>query len=99
MTERITLRKPDDWHLHVRDGAMLHAALPFTARHFGRAIIMPHLLPPVVAGKDAEAYRQRVPAAGPAASSFQPLMTCYLTDNTSADEVESGFRNGVFTAV
>ena len=65
MTTRITIRKPDDWHLHVRDGAMLKASLPFTARHFGRAIIMPNLLPPVVSVKDAEAYRSRVRVAGP----------------------------------
>lgn len=96
---KITLRKPDDWHLHVRDGAMLKASLPFTARHFGRAIIMPNLLPPVVSVKDAEAYRQRVLAARPEGSTFTPLMTCYLTDDTSPEEVESGFRNQVFTAV
>ena len=96
---RITLRKPDDWHLHVRDGAMLKASLPFTARHFGRAIIMPNLLPPVVSVKEAEAYRERVMAARPEGSSFTPLMTCYLTDDTNPDEVESGFRNKVFTAV
>ena len=99
MTDRITIRKPDDWHLHVRDGAMLKASLPFTARHFGRAIIMPNLLPPVVNVKDAESYRQRVLAARPEGSTFVPLMTCYLTDDTDPDEVESGFRNGVFTAV
>ena len=96
---KITLRKPDDWHLHVRDGAMLKASLPFTARHFGRAIIMPNLLPPVVKVKDAEAYRSRVLSARPEGSGFQPLMTCYLTDDTSPDEVESGFRSKVFTAV
>jgi dihydroorotase len=96
---RVTLRKPDDWHLHVRDGAMLKASMPFTARHFGRAIIMPNLLPPVVSVKDAEAYRSRVLAARREGSTFQPLMTCYLTDGTSPDEVESGFRNKVFTAV
>jgi dihydroorotase len=96
---KIAIRKPDDWHLHVRDGAMLKASLPFTARHFGRAIIMPNLLPPVVNVKDAEAYRQRVLAARPEGSSFTPLMTCYLIDDTNPDEVESGFRNKVFTAV
>jgi len=96
---KLTLRKPDDWHLHVRDGAMLKASLPFTAHHFGRAIIMPNLLPPVVSVKDAEAYRSRVLAARPEGSTFQPLMTCYLTDGTNADEVESGFRAKVFTAV
>jgi dihydroorotase len=96
---KITIRKPDDWHLHVRDGAMLKASLPFTARHFGRAIIMPNLLPPVVSVKDAEGYRNRVMAALPEGAKFTPLMTCYLTDDTNPDEVESGFRNKVFTAV
>ena len=96
---RITICKPDDWHLHVRDGAMLKASLPFTARHFGRAIIMPNLLPPVVTVKEAEAYRQRVMAARPQGSTFTPLMTSYLTDGTDPGEIESGFRNKVFTAV
>ena len=99
MADRITIRKPDDWHLHVRDGAMLKAALPFTAAHFGRAIIMPNLLPPVLTVKDAIAYRKRLMAALPEGSNFQPLMTCYLTDASDPDDVESGFREGVFTAV
>jgi dihydroorotase len=99
MTTRITIRKPDDWHLHVRDGAMLKAVLPFTAKHFGRAILMPNLVPPVVTTKDALAYRERVMAALPPGSSFKPLMTCYLTDNTDPDDVERGFKEGVFTAV
>jgi len=99
MTTRITIRKPDDWHLHVRDGAMLKAVMPFTARHFGRAILMPNLVPPVVTTKDAIAYRERVMAALPAGSSFKPLMTCYLTDETDPDDVEHGFKEGVFTAV
>jgi dihydroorotase len=99
MMDRITIRKPDDWHLHVRDGAMLKAALPFTAAHFGRAIIMPNLLPPVLSVKDAIAYRDRVVAALPEGSKFQPLMTCYLTDGTDPDDVETGFKEGVFTAV
>jgi dihydroorotase len=97
--DRITIRKPDDWHLHVRDGAMLKASLPFTARNFGRAILMPNLLPPVATVKDAIAYRERVMAALPPGSTFKPLMTCYLTDNTDANDVEAGFRDGVFTAV
>jgi dihydroorotase len=96
---KITIRKPDDWHLHVRDGAMLKASLPYTARHFGRAIIMPNLLPPVVTVKDAESYRSRVLAALPAGAKFTPLMTSYLTDDTDPDNIESGFRNRVFTAV
>ncbi len=99
MADRITIRKPDDWHLHVRDGAMLKAALPFTAAHFGRAIIMPNLLPPVLTVKDAIAYRKRLIAALPEGSNFQPLMTCYLTDASDPDDVEAGFREGVFTAV
>jgi len=99
MAERITIRKPDDWHLHVRDGAMLRASLPFTAANFGRAILMPNLLPPVLSVKDAIGYRERVMAALPEGSTFQPLMTCYLTDSTDPDDVETGFREGVFTAV
>jgi dihydroorotase len=96
---RITIRKPDDWHLHVRDGAMLKAVLPYTAAHFGRAIVMPNLLPPVCTVKDAEGYRRRVVEALPAGAKFEPLMTCYMTHDTSADEVEAGFRAGVFTGV
>jgi len=99
MADRITIRKPDDWHLHVRDGAMLKASLPYTAANFGRAILMPNLLPPVATTKDAVAYRERVMAALPKGSTFKPLMTCYLTDNTDANDVEAGFRDGVFTAV
>jgi dihydroorotase len=99
MTARITIRKPDDWHLHLRDGAMLKAVIPFTARHFGRAILMPNLVPPVITTKDAIAYHERVMAALPAGSTFKPLMTCYLTDDTDPDDVERGFKEGVFTGV
>ena len=99
MSGRVTIRKPDDWHLHVRDGAMLKAVLPITARHFGRAILMPNLTPPVRTAKEAAAYRERVMAALPQGSAFIPLMTCYLTDETDPDEVERGFCNGVFAAV
>jgi dihydroorotase len=99
MTDQITIRKPDDWHLHVRDGAMLTACMPFTAGKFGRAIIMPNLVPPVTTVDAAISYRERVLAAVPDGISFEPLMTCYLTDDTSPDEVERGFREGVFTAV
>ncbi|HET7678560.1 MAG TPA: dihydroorotase [Xanthobacteraceae bacterium] len=99
MTNRITIRKPDDWHLHVRDGAMLKAVLPYTAKHFGRAILMPNLVPPVRTTQDAIAYRERVLAALPKGSTFQPLMTCYLTDDTDPDDVEYGFKEGVFTGV
>jgi dihydroorotase len=99
MTMRITIRRPDDWHLHVRDGEMLKAVLPYTAKDFGRAILMPNLVPPVRTREDAIAYRQRVQAALPEGSHFTPLMTCYLTDGTDPDDVERGFRDGVFTAV
>jgi dihydroorotase len=99
MTTRITIRKPDDWHLHVRDGAMLKAVLPFTAQHFGRAILMPNLVPPVATAADAAAYRERALAARPEGSTFTPLMTCYLRDATDPDDIERGFRDGVLTAV
>jgi dihydroorotase len=99
MIQRVTIRRPDDWHLHVRDGAMLKAVLPITAKHFGRAILMPNLTPPVRTTADAVAYHERVRAALPEGSRFQPLMTCYLTDETDPDDVERGFREGVFTAV
>jgi dihydroorotase len=99
MTTRITIRKPDDWHLHVRDGEMLKAVMPYTARHFGRAILMPNLIPPVTTTADGIAYRERALAACPPGSTFQPLMTCYLTDDTDPDDIERGFREGVFTGV
>ncbi|MBX9757257.1 MAG: dihydroorotase [Beijerinckiaceae bacterium] len=99
MTQRITITRPDDWHLHVRDGAMLKASLPFTARVFGRAILMPNLVPPVLTAADAAAYRQRAMGVLPADTKFTPLMTCYLTDDTDPDDVEHGFREGIFTAV
>ena len=98
-TTRITIRKPDDWHLHIRDGAMLAAVLPFTAHNFQRAIVMPNLVPPVTTTAEAAAYRARVLAARPRGSSFTPLMTCYLRDDTDPDDVERGFRDGVLTAV
>jgi dihydroorotase len=99
MTTRITIRKPDDWHLHVRDGAMLKAVMPYTAKNFGRAILMPNLIPPVCTTIDAIRYRERVMAALPKGSTFTPLMTCYLTDDTDPDDVERGFKSGVFTGV
>jgi dihydroorotase len=99
MTTRITIRRPDDWHLHVRDGDMLEAVLPYTARHFGRAILMPNLVPPVRTTREAIAYRERVLAALPEGSRFTPLMTCYLTDDTDPDDVERGFRDGVIAGV
>ena len=95
----LTLRRPDDWHAHFRDGAMLAAVLPFTARQFARAIVMPNLVPPVTTVAAAAAYRGRILAALPKGARFTPLMTCYLTDGTDPAEVERGYRAGVFAAV
>jgi dihydroorotase len=95
----LTLRRPDDWHLHLRDGSMLAAVLPATVRSFGRAIIMPNLRPPVTTTAAAVAYRQRIRELLPPDSRFEPLMTCYATDATDPDEVERGWRDGVFAAV
>ena len=95
----LTIRRPDDWHLHLRDGAMLAGVLPYTSRHFARAIIMPNLVPPVVTTADARAYRARIMAALPEGHSFEPLMTLYLTEGTSPDDVEEGARSGLVTAV
>jgi dihydroorotase len=99
IVESISLRRPDDWHVHLRDGAMLKAVLPFTARQFRRAIVMPNLAPPIATVAAAEAYRGRILAALPPGADFTPLMTCYLTDDTDPDEIERGFASGVFTAV
>jgi len=95
----ITLRRPDDWHVHLRDGEMLTTVLRYTARQFARAIVMPNLAPPVASVTAARAYRERILAALPSDSDFAPLMTCYLTDATDPEEVDRGFREGVFTAV
>lgn len=98
MRDRLTIRRPDDWHVHLRDGAMLAAVAPPTARQFARAIVMPNLSPPVTDVAAAEAYRTRILAALPEGSDFTPLMTCYLTDATDPAEVRRGFESGVFTA-
>jgi len=95
----LTLARPDDWHLHVRDGAALASVIPHTARQFGRAIIMPNLSPPVTTTAQALAYRERILAAIPAGSGFAPLMTLYLTDNTSADEIARAKASGHVHAV
>src|SRR5690554_3416578 len=95
----ITLTRPDDWHLHLRDGAALQAVLPATARQMGRAIIMPNLLPPITTTEQALAYRQRILAALPQGSLFEPLMTLYLTDKTSAEEIERAVASGMVHAV
>ena len=99
MTYTLTLRRPDDWHLHLRDGAMLRAVLPETARHFGRAIIMPNLVPPVVKGDDASAYRDRILAALPDGMTFTPLMTLYLTEGTDPEDLAAAHTAGLITAV
>jgi dihydroorotase len=95
----LPLRRPDDWHLHLRDGAMLQAVLPETTRHFARAIIMPNLVPPVVTGDQARAYRDRILAARPAGSDFVPLMTLYLTEETDPDDVAAAYAVGLIAAV
>ncbi len=96
--ERLTLRRPDDWHVHLRDGAMLASVVDYTARQFGRAIVMPNLKPPVTTVAAARAYRERILAAVEPGLEFTPLMTCYLTDGMDPGEVERGFAEGVFTA-
>jgi len=99
MSTTLTLRRPDDWHLHLRDGAMLKAVLPETARHFARAIIMPNLVPPVVTGAQAVAYRDRIMAALPDGMAFRPLMTLYMTEDTDPDDVAAAHASGLVTAV
>lgn len=94
----ITIRRPDDWHVHLRDGAMLNAVVLATARQFSRAIVMPNLVPPVTTAKLAAEYRERIHDAVGKAAKFEPLMTAYLTDNTDADDLAQGFHHGVFVA-
>ena len=98
MTERLTIRRPDDWHVHLRDGEMLAAVAQYTARQFARAIVMPNLTPPVTTIAAAEAYRERILAALPAGTNFTPLMTCYLTDAADAEEIARGYAEGVWAA-
>ena len=99
MTDTITIRRPDDWHLHLRDGAMLEGILPETARHFARAIVMPNLVPPVVTGAEAAAYRDRILAALPEGADFTPLMTLYLTEETDPADVAAAHASGLVKAV
>jgi dihydroorotase len=95
-SQTLTIRRPDDGHVHLRDGEMLRAVAPYTAREFARAIVMPNLVPPVTTPEAAAAYRERiVEASGPR---FRPLMTCYLTDETSPDEIARGFEEGIWVA-
>ena len=96
MTDTITIRRPDDWHVHLRDGEMLKLVAPYTARQFARAIVMPNLAPPITTVEQAKAYRdQIIAAAGPG---FTPLMTCYLTDQVDAEELARGFEEGAWIA-
>ena len=99
MTSTLTLTRPDDWHLHLRDGAVLKDVLPHTARQFARAIVMPNLKPPVTTTEMASAYRERILAALPSGMSFDPLMTLYLTDNTSPDEIQRAVDSGIVYGV
>ena len=94
----LIIRRPDDWHVHLRDGAMLGAVAPWTARQFARAIVMPNLSPPVTSAAAAAGYRTRIMAALPAETCFIPLMTCYLTDDASAGEIVDGFVEGTWAA-
>ncbi len=96
--EELIIRRPDDWHVHLRDGNMLSLVADHTARQFGRAIVMPNLVPPVTTVAAAESYRDRILAALPPEREFTPLMTAYLTDTIAADEVTAGFELGAFTA-
>ena len=98
MTDTLTIRRPDDWHLHFRDGAIMREVVPYTARQFARAIVMPNLTPPVTTTALGAAYRDRILAAVPEGVAFTPLMTCYLTDTTDPDDLARGAAEGVFTA-
>ncbi len=98
MTDTLTIRRPDDWHLHFRDGAIMRDVVPYTARQFARAVVMPNLTPPVTTTALGAAYRKRILAAVPEGVRFTPLMTCYLTDSTDADDLARGAATGVFTA-
>ncbi len=97
MADRIAIPRPDDWHVHFRDGAMLAAVAPLTARHFARALVMPNLVPPVVTGRDAAAYAARIRAVVP--RGFTPLMTLYLTETTDPGDVARAHADGIVTAV
>ena len=99
MQKTLTIRKPDDWHLHLRDGAMLAGVIGHSSRHFARAIIMPNLVPPVVTTADAAAYRERILAAKPKADFFDPLMTLYLTEQSDPKDIAAGFADNIVSAV
>jgi dihydroorotase len=97
--QQLTFTRPDDWHLHLRDGTLMQSVVPDTARQFARAIVMPNLRPPVTTTEQALAYRARILAALPAGAKFEPLMTLYLTDNTSAEEIKKAKASGIVHAV
>jgi dihydroorotase len=96
--QSLSLRRPDDWHVHLRDGPLLQAVAPATARCFARAIVMPNLSPPITTVAAAVAYRERIRAAVPDGLGCTPLMTAYLTDTIESAELEQGHAEGVFTA-
>ncbi len=96
--DTITIRRPDDWHVHLRDGELMRGVLPHTARQFARAIVMPNLSPPITSAEAAAAYRERILAAVPERMDFTPLMTVYLTDHSDPEDLAAGFADGTFTA-
>ena len=98
MTESLTIRRPDDWHVHLRDDEMMRGVVPYTAQQFARAIVMPNLSPPVTTTEAARAYRERIKAAVPTGVAFEPLMTAYLTDATDGADLARGKAEGVLTA-
>ena len=97
--QTITIKRPDDWHVHLRDGDMMQAVLPYTAKDFGRAIIMPNLIPPVTTTAMAQAYRDRILSTLPKGADFTPLMVLYLTEDTDPADVRAGFESGLITSV
>jgi dihydroorotase len=99
MSQSLTIRRPDDWHLHLRDGAMMAGVIGWSADHIGRAIIMPNLVPPVVTGADAVAYRERILGVVPDGAAFEPLMTLYLTEATDPEDVAAAAASGLIKAV
>ncbi|MFB2905164.1 dihydroorotase [Aeromonas jandaei] len=99
MTSRIKIRRPDDWHLHLRDGVMLNTVLPYSSREYGRAMIMPNLVPPLKNTKDIYLYRERILNALPEGHKFTPLMTMYLSDDTDPKDLIDGFNHGIIEAV
>ncbi len=95
---QLSLPRPDDWHVHLRDGAMLEAVVPATAQHFGRALVMPNLVPPITTAQQAIAYRERIVAACPPGADFTPLVTCYLTDDADGEEIVKAWEDGAWHA-